>query len=114
MSGDLESLAGSLLVPVTLKEASPDRASVADTMANGTTLPFVGQIVQPGAGRPEMAGGVLSILFVTGTELESPTPFVAEQDRVTPAVSAFSVVGPQPEDDAMPDSGSLTLQVTVT
>ena len=35
-----------------------------------------------------MTGGVLSILMVIGTELVSPAPLVAEQVKVTPAVSA--------------------------
>src|SRR5436190_2690201 len=105
---------GASLVAVTSMEARPDRASVADTVATATSLPSGGQIVQPDAGRPEMTGGVLSILILTGTEVESPTPFVAEQVRVTPAVSAASAAGPQPEDEAMPDSGSLTLQLTLT
>ena len=62
-----------------------------------------------------MLGGVLSIFIVTGAELVSPAPFVAEQVSVTPAVSAVSVVVElQPEDDAIPDSESLTFQVTVT
>ena len=63
---------------------------------------------------PEITGGVLSILTVTDTEADNPAPFVAEQVEVVPDVSAVRVVGPQPDDDAIPDSGSLTLQLTVT
>ena len=59
-------------------------------------------------------GGVWSILMVTGTDAVSPTPFVAEQVRVTPAVSVVNVVEVHPEDDAIPDSGSVTFQETVT
>src|SRR5439155_19903450 len=66
------------------------------------------------AGSPEMTGGVLSILMVTGTDIDNPAPFVAEHVRVVPGVSAVSVVAVQPDEDAMPDSGSLTLQLTVT
>src|SRR6266849_6154489 len=89
ISGSLGSDA-SLLVPVTLKEPGerPDRASVAVTVATCTILLFGGHREQPGAGIPEMTGGVLSILIVIGTELVSPAPFVAEQVKVTPAVSA--------------------------
>ncbi len=47
----------------------------------------------------------------TGAEFESPAPLVAKQVSVIPAMS---VVEPQPLDDAMPDSGSVTLQLTVT
>jgi len=39
---------------------------------------------------------------------------VAEQVTVVPAVSAVSVVGLQPVEEAIPDSGSTTVQVTVT
>ena len=63
---------------------------------------------------PEMTGGVWSILIVTETEAESPAPFVAEQVKVAPAVSAVRVVGVHPVEDAMPDSGSVTFQLTVT
>ena len=57
---------------------------------------------------------VLSILMVTGTDADSPAPFVAEHVKVTPAVSADRVVVVQPEDEVIPDSGSVTLQATVT
>src|ERR1043166_1051300 len=59
-------------------------------------------------------GGVASSFTVTEAELESPVPFVAEQVSVTPAVSPGKAVVPHPEEDAMPDSGSVTLQLTVT
>src|SRR5262245_58845882 len=61
-----------------------------------------------------MIGGVLSILIVSGTELDNPTPFVAEHVSVTPAVSAMSVEVLQPYEDAIPDSESATLQLTFT
>src|SRR5690349_6564153 len=61
-----------------------------------------------------MVGGILSILIVTGTDAVRPTPFVAEQVKVTPAVSAVRVLAPQPVEEATPDSGSPTSHVTVT
>jgi hypothetical protein len=39
---------------------------------------------------------------------------VAEQVKVVPVVSEFSVTVPQPVDEEMPDSGSVTVQLTVT
>ena len=68
----------------------------------------------PAAARATPAGPVLSSLIVTEAELGNPAPFVAEQVTVWPVVSELSVVLSQPEDDAMPDSGSLTFQLTVT
>ena len=70
--------------------------------------------MQPVAGIPAITGGVLSILIVTGTELESPAPLVAEHVKVMPAVSAVRFVMVHPEEDVTPDSGSVTLQFTVT
>ena len=113
MSGAL-GFEDSLLVPATLKDAMPDSASAALTVATWIILPFGGQSEQVGAGIPEITGGVLSILIVTGTELESPAPFVALQVKVTPAVSAVRLVVMHPEEDAIPDSGSETFQATVT
>jgi hypothetical protein len=63
---------------------------------------------------PEMTGGVLSILIVTGTKLDRPSPFVAEQVSVVPGVSLVRDVTVQPDEDTIPDSGSLTLQLTLT
>ena len=56
----------------------------------------------------------MSILIVTGTDADRPAPLVAEQFKVAPGVSVVRVVLVQPEEDAIPDSGSVTLQVTVT
>jgi hypothetical protein len=58
------------------------------------------------AGIPEIAGAVVSILMVIGTERDNPTPFVAVHVTVAPAVSAVRVVVSQPLDSAMPDSKS--------
>jgi hypothetical protein len=65
-------------------------------------------------GIPEITGGVLSILMVMGTDVVRPTPFVAEHVSVTPAVSTVRLEGAHPVDVRIPDSGSDTLQLTVT
>ena len=59
-------------------------------------------------------GAVRSILTTTETDLLKPALFVAEHVSVTPLVSADNVVLPQPELLLIPDSGSVTLQLTVT
>jgi hypothetical protein len=46
--------------------------------------------------------------------LAVPPALVAVQVRVVPVVSVVIVVGPHPEVDVIDDSGSLTVQVTVT
>ena len=61
-----------------------------------------------------MFGALLSILIVTDAELLRPTLFVVMHVRTVPAVSAVSVTGPQPDEDVMADSASVTLQLTVT
>jgi hypothetical protein len=116
ISGSLGSDDGSLLAPVTFKEpgASPESTSAAVTVATCTSLWFGGQREHPVAGIPEIAGGVLSILMVMGTDVTRPTPFVAEQVTVTPAVSAVRLVGVHFVEDAIPDSASDTFQFTVT
>src|SRR5215510_5330788 len=116
ISGSLGSDDGSLLTPVTFKEpgASPDNTSVAVTVATCTSLRFGGQREHPAAGIPEIAGGVLSTLTVIGTEVDKPTALLAAHVRVTPAVSPVRVVGEHPVEDAIADSGSETLQFTVT
>lgn len=59
-------------------------------------------------------GAVLSSLTVTETELDRPTLFVAEQVNVMPVVSVLKLEVVQPVEEAIPDSGSLTVQLTVT
>jgi len=59
-------------------------------------------------------GGVRSIFTTTDAELVRPAPSTAEHVNVVPAVSADKVAVPQPELEVMPDSGSVTLQLTVT
>ena len=61
-------------------------------------------------------GAVRSIFTVTETEFDKPAPLVAVQVSVVPAcgVSVFRVVVVQPVDEAIPDSGSETDQLTVT
>src|SRR6478609_926186 len=62
----------------------------------------------------EMDGSVLSILSVTDCEVDNPTPFVAVHVRVSDAVSVLVVVVEHPVEEAMPDSGSVVVQFTVT
>jgi hypothetical protein len=62
----------------------------------------------------EVTGAEMSIFTSTEAELDRPAPLVAEQVTVVPVVTAPMEVGPQLTDEAMPDSGSLTSQVTVT
>ena len=116
ISGSLGSEDGSLLAPLTWKEpgASPDNASIAVIVATCTSLWFGGQREHSEAGIPEITGAVLSSLMVIGTEVDRPTALLAEQVRVTPAVSAGRLVGAHPVEDVIPDSGSDTLQFTVT
>ena len=54
---------GSLLVPATLNDASPDKASAAEMVAAVMNFLSGGQSVQFASGKPESAGGVLSILI---------------------------------------------------
>ncbi len=59
-------------------------------------------------------GFVLSILTVTETEPVRPAPLVAVQAIAVPPVSEVRMVVPHPEEEATPDSGSETDQLTVT
>jgi hypothetical protein len=99
--------------PVLASELMPDVGSLTFQL----TVTFV--LFQPaavGAGDTlgVTIGGVRSIRTVTETELVKPAPFTAEQVNVTPAVSADSEDVPQPELEVIPDSGSVTLQLTLT
>ncbi len=94
--------------------AKPDREPAAVTVATWTILPFGGHREQPGEGIPLITGGVWSILTVTDEEADNLAALVAEHVRVIPGVSAVRLVGPQPEEVVMTESGSLTFQLTVT
>ena len=59
-------------------------------------------------------GPVLSILMVTEDELERPALFVAEHVRDVLVVSEVKLDIVQPVEDAMPDSPSVAIQLTVT
>jgi hypothetical protein len=61
----------------------------------------------------EMLGFVASRLIVTDS-LVVPPALVAEQVRVVPPVSVLIVVGPQPDEDEIVDSPSVTDHETVT
>ncbi len=56
----------------------------------------------------------MSIINVTDAEFERPALFVPVHVMVAPVVSNVSVVVPHPEEEAIPDSGSEMLQLTVT
>src|SRR5258708_13175391 len=95
-----------------VQPAMPESASAP---VNVTVTLVLFQPAPFGAGVAEASavGGVLSILMVTVTERESPAPFVAMQVMLVPAVSAVSVITPQPDSGSMPETESLKLQVTV-
>jgi hypothetical protein len=59
---------------------------------------------------------VRSIFTVTEAEFDKPAPLVTVQVSVVPSggVSLLSVVVAHPSDEAIPDSGSETDQLTVT
>jgi hypothetical protein len=107
---------GLLRVRLTVKEplATPDGASIAVTVAICTSFGFIGDAEHKRTGIPLICGAALSILMVMGRDLEIPTPLVAEQIRVSPAVSAVRLVDAHPVEDVIPDSGSVTFQLTVT
>jgi hypothetical protein len=62
----------------------------------------------------ETTGGVLSILIVIDTDCDKPAPLTAVQVTIVPVVSALRVIAEHPVVDAIPDSASLTVQLTVT
>ena len=72
-------------------------------------LPSVPEIIERLA-----VGPVLSILIVTEAEPERPALFVAEQVSVVPDVSEVRLEAVQPVEVLMPDSVSVTVQLTVT
>ena len=61
-----------------------------------------------------ITGGVWSTITVTVIELVSPSPFFAEQVSAVPGVLAVRVCVVQPTEEAMPVSGSVVYQLTVT
>ena len=81
---------------------------------NETLVLFQPAAFGGGAADPVITGGVTSIFTLTETAFESPATLVAEQVMVIPGVDVESSTVLQPEDDAMPDSGSVTLQETET
>src|SRR4051812_24107196 len=91
-------------------EAMSAVLSVAVAVAVAAPLSTTGLGLTVGAS----AGAVASRLMVTDTGPVVPPALVARQARVVPAVSALMVVGPQPADESMADSGSVTVQLTLT
>jgi hypothetical protein len=89
--------------------ASPDVASPAlQVMVTSDGLQPVGGDEQ------DSVGAVESSLTVTLDDEVRPAPLVAVQVRVIPAVSPLTVDEAHPDEEEMPDSGSATVQVTVT
>src|SRR5262249_25227018 len=106
-------LAAKVVPPVGYPGATPESASVHAKLAVTFVL-FHPAAFGAGARVPIIDAGVVSRLIVTVFRLESSAPFVAEQVAEKPAVSVVMDVEPHPVDDAMPDSGSVAFQVTVT
>lgn len=97
--------------------ATPEPVSVQMNVTTGRPVAMLYQPVAEGFAGLILAvtvGGVVSILMVTGTEVNRPTPLVAEQVIVTPVVSAVWVKASHPVFETIPDCGSKTFQVTVT
>lgn len=99
--------------PVGYPGATPERLSV-QVKLTVTLVLFHPAALGAGVRETTMDGGVASRLIVTVLKRDSPAPFVAEQVNVRPAVSVVMDVELHPVEDAMPDSGSVALQVTVT
>src|SRR5205807_6343388 len=91
----------------------PERLSVPVNMT--VTLPLF-QLFAFGNGSAlaTAEGGVMSILIVAKTVRGKPAAFVAEHVRTVPDVSAVRLVVVHPAEDEIPDSGSVTLQLTDT
>ena len=91
-------------------EPESDAAKGIDTSVRCQSAPF-----GSGSGLPKTTvGGVVSILMTTDCDAVKPAPFVAVHVSVVPVVSLIKVAGAHPADDAMPDSGSARIHVTVT
>jgi hypothetical protein len=97
---------------IPLKASVADGAGVKVTAAPAKLV--ASTVIGPGTVIDD--GCVLSIFMITETLADKPALLVAEQVSVTPVVvvSFVLVAGPQPLDVKMPDSASVTLQVTET
>jgi len=93
--------------------ATPERES-AQLKATVTSPLFHPLEFGEGEVDPVTTGRVLSIFKVTELEPVRPAPLAAVQVTVVPEVSEVKLVVPHPEDEAVPDSGSDTDQLTVT
>jgi hypothetical protein len=92
---------------------------IPDTASAPEKATVTGWVYQPfcagfDVGSPETAGPVVSTFTTTLACALSPSVFEALHVSVVPVVSVPIVVAPQPEDVAMPDSGSVTTHATVT
>ena len=90
----------------------PDSESVAVKRTNTAVLfqPFAFAAVRVN----DTKGSVLSILIVAEADPVNPALLVAVHVSVVPAVSVLRVVVEHPVEEAMLDSGSVILHVTVT
>jgi hypothetical protein len=105
--------------PTVSKQVTVIVPSVVPDVDLTTPLAFAVASGNPGGSVPcdgvaVVTGAVLSSLTRTEAELDNPAPFVAEQVYVVPAVSVDCVVGVHPVLLAIPEIGSVTLQVSVT
>jgi hypothetical protein len=94
----------------------PGTPETGSTPANATVTGWVYQPLCAGfdVGSAVTEGPVVSTLTTTLACALKPAVFVAEQVRVCPVVSPATMVAVQPDEGAMPDSGSETAHVTVT
>lgn len=108
-------LGGSLLVPVIWNEpgATPESESMAFTVATCTIFPFGGQSEQPGAGNPEITGGVLSMLTTAvAGELILPALSVQVPETDCAAPSVVNRIGDVQK--SIPERASVPVKDTVT
>jgi hypothetical protein len=94
----------------------PEIPETASTPEKATLRGWVYQPLCAGfdVGSAATDGPVVSTLTTTLTCAPNPSVFVAEQLSVWPVVSPPTVVVAQPDEEAMPDSGSATAHITVT
>jgi hypothetical protein len=111
-----------LAVPLAVSTSSPRLLAAASTPEplpslqvydTVTSVLFQPLVFGPGVALALTIGAVASRLIVTDCELVPPA-LVAVQVRVVPAVSVLIVVVLQPLVEVIADSGSVTVQLTVT
>jgi hypothetical protein len=98
-----------LVVPLAAPESASEQLQLTVTSVLFQPLPFAAGVRLVKA----IVGAVASRLMVTDW-LFVPPELVAEHVNVVPLVSLETVVGVQPDDEVMLESGSVTVQLTVT